>query len=525
MKILITDPVDPQCSEILRAEGFHVDVRTGLQPSEVQSAIPEYEALIVRSSTDVTPDIIHAGTKLKVIGRAGAGVDNIDVQAATRHGIIVMNTPGGNTISTAEHTMSLLLALARNIPQAHQSLQKGKWERKAFIGTELAGKTIGVLGLGKVGKEVARRCLAFDMVVLGYDPVVSREAASKLNIELLDLQQVLKRSDFVTVHTPLNEETRGLLGEETLSLCKPGVRIINCARGGIVDETALRKALERGHVAGAALDVYENEPPGDNPLLQHPHVVATPHLGASTEEAQEKVAVQIAHQVADVLHGRGVSGSVNADAIQLSMQGDLQPYLVLAEKLGALTAQLMQGKLRAVNVVMSGDVLQKSGPVILAAVLKGIFESLLSEPVNYINAPLIAQERGILSSDSRERENIVYTNLVRVQYETDKEKRVLNGTVFGHHNVRVVGLDSFHFEVNPEGHMLFYYNADRPGMLAAVGTILSKENINIAGVALGRSAVGGKALTIMNLDNSFSQGVLEKILKIEGVSEARLVKI
>jgi len=525
IKVLITDPVDDRCAEILRAEGFHVDKRPGISPSDLLTVIGEYDALVVRSTTQVTAEVINAGKKLKAIGRAGAGVDNIDVQAATRRGIIVMNTPGGNTISTAEHTMSLLLALSRNVPQAHMSLQQGMWDRKKFTGTELAGKTIGIIGVGKVGREVAKRCLAFDMTVIGYDPVLTREAALKINVELVDLEEVFRRSDFITVHTPLNEETRNLVNRETLRLCKPSVRIINCARGGIVDEDALLEALDNGIVAGAALDVFEQEPPVDLRLVKHPRVVATPHLGASTEEAQEKVAQQIAAQLADALLGRGIVGSVNADSIHTAMRAELQPFLLLAEKLGKLTSQIMVGKLRAVDVTICGDLLDQAGSATMSAVLKGIFEMMLSEPVNYINAPVIALERGIALRETKEKEDTRYTHLVRVRYETDKEQHVISGTVFGKDNIRIVSIDRFHFELNPEGYMLLYTNIDRPGMLAAVGGILAEAKINIAGVALGRSGVWQNALTIMMLDDPIPNSVLLKIGQIQGVSEPKFVRL
>lgn len=521
--ILVADPVDKRCVEILGKEGMRVDVRVGLQPSELVKIIGEYDGLVVRSSTQVTSEVIKAGKKLKIIGRAGAGVDNIDVEAATRRGIIVMNTPGGNTVSTAEHTMSLILTLSRNIPQAHASLLEGKWDRKRFIGAELAGKTIGVVGLGKVGKEVAKRCLAFEMVVIGYDPVLTREAAAKMNVELVDFEELLRRSDYITVHTPLNDETANLFNRETLRKCKSGVRIINCARGGIVNEQALLDALDEGIVAGAALDVFEHEPPGEHPLLRHPNVVATPHLGASTEEAQEKVAIQIAHQIADALHGRGIVGSVNADMIQMAMRPELQPYLIVAEKLGKLIAQIMEGKLRTVRVTICGELLAQAGSVVSSAVLKGMFEMLLSEPVNYINAPFLARERGIAMTETKDLEDTRYTHLVKIQYDTDKERRAVAGTVFGKNAVRIVGIDHFHFELNPEGYMLLYANVDRPGMLAAVGSLLAQENINIAGVALGRS--GEKALTVMMLDNSVPTAVLQKIAQIEGVSDTKLIKL
>lgn len=525
IKVLITDPVEDRCAEILQAEGFQVDKRLGLPTSDLLNVIGDYDALVVRSSTRVTAEIINAGKKLKAIGRAGAGVDNIDVQAATRRGIIVMNTPGGNTISTAEHTMSLLLALSRNVPQAHASLQQGIWDRKKFTGTELAGKTIGIIGLGKVGREVAKRCQAFDMTVVGYDPVLTREAALRMNVELVDLEDVFRRSDFISVHTPLNEETHNLLNRETLRLCKPGVRIVNCARGGIVDENALLEALNNGIVAGAALDVFEHEPPIDHPLVRHPRIVATPHLGASTEEAQEKVAQQIATQLADALLGRGIVGSVNADSIHMAMRPELQPYLMLAEKLGKLIAQIMIGKLRTVDVTMCGDLLEQAGSATTSAVLKGIFEMMLSEPVNYINAPVIALERGIALRETKEKEDTRYSHLVRVRYETDKEQHAVSGTVFGKDNIRIVSIDKFHFELNPEGYMLLYTNIDRPGMLAAVGGILAGAKINIAGVALGRAGLKQNALTIMMLDDPIPSSVLQEIDRIEGVSDAKFIRL
>lgn len=313
MKILITDPIEKSCVDILSQEGFDVDVKLGLSPEDIKACIGNYAALVVRSGTQVTAEIIDAADSMQVIGRAGAGVDNIDCEAASRRGIIVMNTPGGNTISTAEHTVSMLLSLSRNIPQAYASLVAGKWERKKFMGTEVFGKTLGVVGLGKIGREVGIRCRAFGMTIIGFDPVLTVDGASKLDVELVTLDELYRRSDFITVHTPLNEETKGLLNDTTLALCKKGVRIINCARGGIVDEGALLRALESGHVAGAAIDVFVTEPPKDNPLFKHPNVIATPHLGASTEEAQEKVAIQIAHQIADALHNRGIAGAVASD--------------------------------------------------------------------------------------------------------------------------------------------------------------------------------------------------------------------
>ncbi len=399
MKILITDPIEQSCVDILTREGFHVDLKPGLPADEIKKIIHEYSALIVRSGTKVTADIIEKASAMKVIGRAGAGVDNIDSVAASRKGIIVMNTPGGNTLSTAEHTFSMLMALARNIPNAHASLVAGRWDRKKYMGTEVYGKTLGIAGLGKIGREVAIRAQSFGMVTIGYDPVLGADVASKMNVELVTLDEIYRRSDFITVHTPLSDETRGLLNEKTIAKCKKGVRIINCARGGIVDEAALLKALDSGHVAGAALDVFVDEPPKDFTLAKHPKVVATPHLGASTEEAQEKVAIQIAEQIADALKDRGIVGAVNAAALQAGVPNEIKPYLSLAEKLGSLQAQVMKGQLKELTVELSGELLHKYSELIKAGVLRGMFSKLVSdEPVNYINAPVLQKKLVFLIS-------------------------------------------------------------------------------------------------------------------------------
>ena len=525
MKILISDPIEQRCVDILSAEGFAVDLKPGVTSEQLKTVIGGYDALIVRGRTRVTAELLRSADLLKVVGRAGTGVDNIDVEAATRKGVIVMNTPGGNAISTAEHTFSLLLALARNIPEAHTSLKQGMWERKKFIGTELFGKTIGIIGLGKVGREVARRCLSFGMIVVGYDPVLSIEVALKLGIELADLEDVLRRSDFISLHTPLTEETRNLLNEHTIGKCKKGVRIINCARGGIVDEEALLKALESGHVAGAALDVFEKEPPTNDRLIRHEKLVVTPHLGASTEEAQEKVAILIAEQIVDLLKGRGFAGVVNAVAIQQAMKEEIKPYVTLAEKLGSLVAQLMKGKLRSVTLTYGGELLQQAAEILSAATLKGVLGHLHSEPVNYVNAPVLARELGLIVNEKKERDSGSYTHLLELEYETDRERRKFSGTVFGTSTIRLVNIDGFHFEVRPEGHLLFYSNIDRPGMLASVGSMLAQAGINIAGVALGRAAIGERALTVMNVDSGIPDTVVKEISSIEGVYEANFVRL
>lgn len=525
IKVLISDPVDPQSAEIFRSRGFIADLNPGLAPEELLRVIPGYDALIVRSQTKVSAAVIAAGTRLKVIGRAGAGVDNIDLNAASRSGIIVMNTPGGNTISTAEHTISMMLSSARNIPQADKSIKAGEWNRKKYVGVELFEKTLGVLGLGKVGREVALRCKAFEMKVIAYDPFLSTEAAREMSIEAVTVEELLLRADFITVHTPLTPETKGLLNRESLKTCKRGVRIVNCARGGIVDEAALLEALESGQVGGAALDVFSVEPPGDIPLLHHPNVIATPHLGASTEEAQEKVAIQIAHQVCDMLSGRGITGGVNADVVNAAMRTELRPFLTLAEKLGKLVGHLMIGKMTALSMTTQGAILHDAGKVLTASFLKGLLGTRLSEPLNLLNASLIAAERGIAIDLHHDGDGDAQSGSIAVAYRTEKETRSFGGTVFGNKHIRLVNVDGFHFEVNPEGHLLFYSNLDKPGRIAAVSTILAHAGINIAGMSLGRYGLGDAALAVMSVDSIIPDDIIEKIAAVEGMLSVRMVTL
>lgn len=524
--VLITDPVDDACIDILRQEGFAVEKKTGLSESEIAAIIGNYHVLIVRSATEVTDTIIDRGGKLKIIGRAGTGVDNIDVDAATRKGIIVMNTPGGNTISTAEHTISMLMGVARNIPQADAALRKGIWDRKKYRGVELYGKSIGIIGLGKVGREVALRLQGFGMTVLGYDPLVSDDVIAKLHIESVSMEELLRRADYITLHTPLTDATRGLLNEKTLIQCKRGVRIINCARGGIIDETALLDALNSGHVAGAALDVFEQEPPPEHlPLLRHPNVVVTPHLGATTIEAQEKVAVQIAHQIADTLKERSLVGAVNVSAAQFSIREDHKPYLELAERIGRIASQIMEGKPNSITVATGGEALHGSFDVLKSAVLRGFLSPRLDYPVNDVNAPYFARQMGIGLSERKDDYTGNYSQLLTVEYETDKEKRRISGTVFGSRAIRIVQVDEYGVEIEPAGYMLFYWNIDRPGMLAAVGTVLARANINIAGLSLGRSAAGAEALTIIDLDTDVPSAIVAEIAGIDGVINPKLVRV
>jgi D-3-phosphoglycerate dehydrogenase len=419
----------------------------------------------------------------------------------------------------------MMLSMARNIPQAHKSLTAGEWDRKRFTGTEVFEKTIGIIGLGKIGREVAQRCQGLGMKVLGYDPVIAADAASKQNIELVSLEEIYRRSDFISVHTPLSKETRGLLNDETLKRCKKGVRVINCARGGIIDEAALFRALESGHVAGAALDVFEQEPPHASPLLKHPRVVVTPHLGASTEEAQEKVAVQIAHSLTDALLGRGFSGVVNSTSMHLMLNAEVRPYVLLAEKLGSLAAQLTPGKVRRVTVGAAGDVVVSTLELLKAGILKGILSHTVPDPVNVISAPFIAKDLGLVVGEEKAGATDNFSTMVRLRYETDQETHELAGAVFGTSAIRLIAMDGFRFDVDPEGYLLIYSNVDKPGMLARVGTVLARHQVNIAGLSLGRVAVGGNALTIVNVDTDVPPPAVQELLGIDGVSNLKVVRI
>lgn len=525
-KILVTDAVDKKCKTILESAGFEVTFEAGMPSEKIKSIIKDYNALIVRSETQVTSDLISLMDNMVVIGRAGTGVDNIDLDSATRKGIIVMNTPGGNTISTAEHTMALMLGMCRNVAQANQSLREGKWDRKKFKGSELEGKTLGVIGLGKVGKEVAIRAKAFGMNVIGYDPVISKESANKLGVSYSDLENLFKESDIITVHVPLNSDTENLISESTLLKCKDGVKIINCARGGIVDEISLVQALNSGKVSAAAFDVYINEPPDlTGELINHPKILTTPHLGASTDEAQEKVAIQIAEQIVDLLNNKSVRGTLNASSIEGLQNEELKPFIELAEKMGKLVAQLNPDHLKNLNINLSGSYLHTYSEILDNAVLKGFLSTKIEEPVNFINVKMFAEEKGIVINEIKSNENRNYKNLLNIEFIGENNKRSVSGTIFGKRESRIVMIDDYRLELIPEGHLLFYKNLDKPGMLASVGKVLADENINIAGLSLGRLDNGSEAMTIINLDEAINKRIINQILSIEGIWDVLLVNI
>ena len=526
MKILVADKVAVICAEVLRAAGFEVEQRPGLAPKDLLQAVADVTGLVVRSDTQVTDEVMAAAQHLKVVGRAGAGVDNIDVAAATRRGIVVMNAAGENTISAAEHTVSMILALARRIPAADRSMRAGKWERGAtFMGIELFGKTLGILGVGKVGREVAARARAFGMQVLGYDPVLTPEAAARAGVEAAGLEAVLERADILTLHLPLTEETRHLMNAERIARCRKGVRIVNVARGGVIDETALVAALQSGQVAGAALDVFEHEPPTGSPLLGLDSVVLTPHLGASTQEAQEKVAARIAEQVSAYLKDGTVTNAVNAEGVDARTAPALAPYRDLCERLGRLLSALGKGPYTELVLESSGAVNEFPLRALTASFLKGLLEGKHSDPVNAVNALMLAREAGIKVLETRAGESQDFTALVTAILRGPNGSRSVSGTLFGKRDPRLVRVDDFQIDAWPSGPMLLVSNDDRPGMVGRIGTILGEAGVNIAYMSLGRDRSGGRALAVLNLDAPIPDPPLRELATLEGVLWAERVRL
>ena len=470
-KVLISDNVAQECVNILQQDdNIQVDFNTKLSPEEFLDVIGDYDALVVRSATKVREDSIAKAKKLKVIGRAGAGVDNIDVKKATDAGIIVMNTPGGNTVSTAEHTFSMMMALSRNIAQADRSMKDGRWDRKKYMGVELRGKTLGIIGLGNIGRVLSKRALGFEMDVIGFDPFITKDMASSYGIEIVDLDDIWARADYITIHTPLNESTKHIVNAQTIAKCKDGVRIVNCARGGVVDEEALLEAIEAGKVAGAALDVYEKEPPENNALVMHEKVVATPHLGASTAEAQDIVAVMIAEQVKSFLLNGEVKNAVNMPAISPEVYNKIKPYINLGEKLGSILGQLGEGQLKNITITYYGDVHTYDTWPITSSVLTGLFSRSYSEEVNIINAKSTAEKLGINVTEVKSSEERDYKNCIQVGIESDKGALKMLGTIFGRENPRIVLFQDYSIDFVPEGNLLFCGNKDRPGIIGDIGT-------------------------------------------------------
>jgi D-3-phosphoglycerate dehydrogenase len=522
-KILVKEKIAPSGVELLRRD-FEVDFRPDMDREELLSSIGGYDALIVRSGTKVDGELIRAADRLKVIGRAGVGVDNIDLEAASKKGIMVINAPQSNIISAAEHTMALLLSLCRRIPDAVNSLREGKWERKEFEGVELYHKVMGIIGLGRIGTLVAHRCQAFGMQVIAHDPYVSVERAQKLGVELVgDLEDLLRRSDFITVHLPKNPDTYHLLGKREFAVMKEGVRILNVARGGVIDEEALLEALESGRVAGAGLDVFEEEPPADFRLVRHPRVVATPHLGASTHEAQDRAGLMIAEQVASALKGEFVANVVNLQ-VPAELDETVRLFLPLAEKLGKLLTHLVEGHVEEIEVEYLGNLAGHETGVLTVAVLKGFFEKIVFEPVNYVNAPIFARERGLSVRETRSESSRDYVNLMMVRGRRDGDEVAVGGTLVGLSNAeRFVHVYEYDIDIGPSKYMAFFRYADVPGMIGKIGTILGDHGINIAHMQVGRKKIGGEAVMGLNVDQPISEEVMEEIRRTPKVRDGKFI--
>ena len=528
-RILAADGVSPKGIALL-AENPHFEVEIGsakgLSEEELIAKIGDFDALIVRSQTKVKAKALAAATRLKVIGRAGVGVDNVDVDSATEKGIVVMNTPGGNTISTAEHTFSLLLSLARKIPQAHASMVASKWDRKSFEGTELCGKTLGIVGMGRIGGEVARRATAFGMNVIAYDPYLVQSRARSLQVELADdLPYLLTRADFITVHMPLTPETKNILNAAALAQCKKGVRIINCARGGLVEEAALLEALKSGQVGGAALDVYEKEPPAeDSPFRSMPNVVLTPHLGASTAEAQESVGVEIAQAISEFLVNGIINNAVNVPNVDLRTLAAIRPYLGLGEKLGRLLAQIAPHGLETLTVRYAGKVSESETVPITRSVLKGLLSKCSEIAINEVNAPKAAQNLGIKILETKSAEGGEYTDLLTVEATKGESKYEVGATLYGIHP-RIVRLNGHSLEASPEGILMLVVNKDRPGMMGWIGTLLAKHKINIGSMSLSRGQEGGYALSVYNLDSLPTAETIQEIEADSGILSVQVARL
>lgn len=528
-KVLVSDPLSEfGLRKLTEAEDVEVDLKTDLSEEELIDIIPQYDALLVRSQTKVTADVIEVADRLKVIGRAGVGVDNIDISAATNKGIIVLNAPDGNTISTAEHAFAMMIALARRIPGAHISTVHGHWDRKNFVGVELNQKVLGVIGLGRIGAEVAKRALAFNMRVIAYDPFLTEERAHKLGVSAAStIDELVSQSDFITVHTPLTKETKHMIGASEFEKMKEGARVINCARGGIIDEKALLEALQTGKVAGAALDVFEIEPPINNPLLDHPNVIVTPHLGASTIEAQKNVAINVSEEILRVLRGKPFKNAVNLPSIPANVIEKIEPYFPIAEKLGQFIVQITSGGLREAQITYSGELSELDTSSLSRTVLKGILSHHLGEGVNYVNAAHLAREREIFFTEQKSPADRGFTNLITVTLKTDQEEKSVSGTMLNGYGARIVKLDDYSVDIQPEGHLILIRHHDRPGAIGRVGTILGDNNVNIATMQVGRRDVGGPAIMALVVDRQVSQDVIDQLgelTEIDSVKEIDLTE-
>ncbi|HNS32623.1 MAG TPA: phosphoglycerate dehydrogenase [bacterium] len=522
IKVLITDPLEKEGTDIFRQEGFDVDEKGKLSPEALSGIVGAYDVVVVRSGTKITKEVVEKAENLKIIGRAGVGLDNIDLDAATHAGVIVMNAPEGNTVSAAEHTVAMMMALARNIPEANSSLKNGQWEKKKFTGMELYNKTLGIVGLGRIGRRVASMAHGLGIKVVGYDPLIDKSSAAGQGITLLNLPGIFRESDFITFHIPLNESTSHIIGDREFELMKDGVRIINCARGGIVDEEALYRNIVSGKVKGAAIDVFEKEPPANSPLLTLKEVIVTPHLAASTKEAQINVAQQLARQIVEALTKKVVLNAVNLPYLDEKSMVKLNPYLSLGSKIGSLIQQLSDGDIKKVVITYSGDIINYDLTLLRANIIVGFLRD--SNSVNQVNASLILKERGVELKEIRLETGGEFTNLITVEVHNCRKISVA-GTIIRESEPRIVKIDGFEVEAVPEGYLLICHNEDKPGIMGYIGTVLGENNVNIASMTLGRKKKGSPALTVLNLDQGIDQTVVKQIEEFPVMHSVKLVRI
>ncbi len=525
-KVLVSDPLSSKGLEILgRAKNLKYDLKSGLSPEELKGIVSEYDGIVIRSETKLTGDLIEAGKRLKVIGRAGIGLDNVDLPAATKKGVVVMNTPQENAIAAAEHTMAMILSVSRKIPQATASMKAGKWEKKKFMGVELYNKTLGLIGIGVIGTIVADRARGLKMKVIGYDPYLSKEVAEEKGVDLVSLDELLSRSDFISVHTPLTDETRNLIDKNAFSKMKKGVILVNCARGGIINEKDLYDAIQGGKVAGAALDVFEKEPSIGNPLMELEGVISTPHLGAATEEAQENVSIAIAQQVVDFLTLGEARNAVNMPAVSPDILPSLRPYLRLGEKLGSFLGQISNYAIEEILIEYYGEVVEYGTKPITTSVLKGLLTPFVGETVNFVNAPIMAKERGIKVTESTRAVAEDFASLIALTARSKMERNYIAGTLFGRRELRIVKLNDFFIEAIPEGHILLVNNYDKPGVIGNIGSALGSRNINIATMQFGRDQMGGNAISLLHLDVPLPPGMVGDILRLPNIISVRQIQL
>jgi D-3-phosphoglycerate dehydrogenase len=522
-KVLISDKMDPQAAQIFRDSGVEVDEITGKTPEELKAIIGQYDGLAIRSSTKVTKDILDAATNLKVIGRAGIGVDNVDIPYASAKGVVVMNTPFGNSITTAEHAIALMFALARQLPEADASTQAGKWEKNRFMGVEVTGKTLGLIGAGNIGSIVASRALGLRMKVVAFDPFLNEERAIEMGVEKVTLDDLLARADFITLHTPLTDQTRNILSAENLAKTRKGVRIVNCARGGLIDEAALKAGLDSGHIGGAALDVFETEPAKESPLFGTPNFISTPHLGASTSEAQVNVALQVAEQLSDYLLTGGVTNALNMPSLSAEEAPKLKPYMALAEKLGSMVGQLSSDVIPRISIHCEGAAAELNQKPIVSAVLAGFLRTQ-TDTVNMVNAPFLARERGIEVREIKTERTGDYHTLVRVSVKTERGERSVAGTLFGNAAPRLVELFGIKIEADLDGDMLYIVNEDTPGFIGRLGSALGEAGINIGTFHLGRREAGGEAVLLLSVDTPLTAEVQKNLASLPGVKTVMPLK-